>query len=631
MRLHLARPATRPRNLPVSLLLVLCVLAQIPGRPATAQAPPAPPAAPAPGEIEQLFKKGLELSAQGLIEPAIVAFQEVVAKDPKNVDARLELGKLALRAQNWAYAIQMFGELVALKPEDAELRRVVMEVYDSYNMEIETLQTAIELARLVPNDANLLERLAKLYHKQDLIPEEIETYERLAALRPTDPEPLWKLAELYEQRGRPREQRAAYERIRRLTPDDPKILKRLARVYGEQGLYEEQIALYETLIRRDPDVAPLLRLALAQARQEAGRTIEDLGNYWLAREFYRRALRDDPALEKASRGLERTARLLRPSVGYEYLWEDYRLESDTFRRTYRVFSLIPLPLSGARLRVENATILVRGGGERVLANDMGLTWEQIVGSFLRLRAGGSGMAVAEGFIFVDPETTRQPRAFSGQRFGFHAGGTWQPVPQVTFSTAVKKEQITDSPKAFEQSIQRISFNNELSVGADVFDRPLSILGVAMTSHYSDGNNGTTLGASIEYALLYGKPEPVEDPGAVSVEERSRPRYKLAIEYGYEEVGFDLSSSFYSSVITERVHAGSVRAEVMLLPRTHLSGSARFGTDQLGQRIRYYTGELTFNWFEALRAFIRYEEGTTTAFQGVPSHTRKFVYGIEYRF
>lgn len=629
MRLPEAQPATRPRHLPVSLLLVLCALAVFPGAPATAQAPPAP------GEIEQLFRKGLELSAQGLIEPAIVAFQEVVAKDPKNVDARLELGKLALRAQNWAYAIQMFGELVALKPEDAELRRVVMEVYESYNMEIETLQTAIELARLVPDDAALLARLAKLYREHGLIPEEIETYQRLAALRPTDPGPLWKLGELYEERARPREQRAAYEGIRRLTPDDPKILRRLARVYGEQGLYQEQIAIYEALQRREPD-APLLRLALAQARQEAGRTIEDLGNYWLAREFYRRALQDDPAIEPASRGIERTTRLLRPSVGHEYLWEDYRLESDTFRRTYRVFSVFPLPLSGARLRVENATILVRGGGERVLANDTGLSWEQMVGSSLRLRAGGSGMAVAEGFIFVDPETTRQPRDFSGQRFGFHVGGTWQSVsritfPLITFSTAVKREQITDSPRAFEQSIQRLSFDNELSVSVDVFERPLSVSGVAKTFHYSDGNDGTTLGAWIEYALLYGKPEPVEDPGAVPVEERGRPQYKLAIEYGYEETGYDVGKAFYSSVVTERVHAGTVKAEILLLPRTHLSGSARFGTDQAGQRIRYYIGELSVNWLEPLRAFVRYEEGTTTARQGISSHERKFAYGIEYRF
>jgi len=629
MRQPQARLGKRHWRLWASLLLV-CTLVLFPGPPAESQAP-----APSP-DIEQLFKRGLELSAQGLIEPAIVTFQEILAKDKQNVEARLELGKLALRAYNWAYAIQMFGELVQLRPDDTELLRVVLEVYDSYNMEIEALQTAIKLAELESKNPQTLLRLAKLYRGQGLIPEEIQTYERLAALKADDPEPLWTLAELYGQRGRLKEELAAYEKIRRLAPEDPRILKRLARVYGEQGLYEKQITLYENLIRRDPDAAPLLRLALAQARQEAGRAIEDRGNYWLARQFYREALRDDPATEQAARGVERTTRLLRPSFGYEYLWEDYRLESDTFRRTYRVFSLIPLPLSGARLRVENATILVRGGGERTLANDSGLSWEQIVGSALRLRAGGSGMAVAEGLTFTeetlpDGDTTRVPRTFAGQRFGFHAGGVWQPVPQVTFSTAVKKEQITDSPRAFEQSIQRLSFNNELSLGVDLFGRPLSVLGAARTSHYSDGNDATTLSASIEYALLYGKPEPVEDPGPVPVEERSKPRYKLAIEYGYEETRFDMSRPFYSSVVTERVHAGSVKAEVLLLPRTHLAGSARFGTDQLGQRIRYYTGELSFNWFEPLRAFLRYEEGTTTAFQGTPSHTRIFGYGIEYRF
>ncbi len=608
-------------------LVALCGLALPAGPPAASQTPMA-----ASWEIEQFLKKGRAMAAEGLVEPAIVTFGEILAKDPNNVEARLELAKLALRAQNWAYAIQMFGELMALKPDDPELRRVAMEVYKSYGMEIETLQTAIELARLVPEDVGLLRRLAKLYHEHGLIPEEVQTYERLVALRPaearrlaqigvisyTDPEPLWKLAELYAQRRGPRDERRTYERIRDLTPDDPRILKRLARVYGEQGYYDKQIAIYETLRRQEPD-APLLKMALARARHEAGRVVEDWGNYWLAREYYREALRLDPEAEHAPRGVERTTRLLRPTLGYEFMYEEYQLDTDQFRRTHRVLGLIPLPLSGSRLRLENATILVHGGGERVLANDSALSWEQLFGRSLRLWVGASGMAFGNG------------GAFSGETFGFQAGGVWEPISPVTFSTTVKREQITDSPKAFERSIRRISYGNELSVSVDLLDRSLSVSGMAMIADYSDGNNGTTLGVSVEYPIFYGRPVPVEDPGLLPAEERSKPRYQLAIGYEYADVRFDRSSPFYSSVLKELIHAWSVKGQALILPRTRLSGSIRTSTDQSGQRTREFVGELSFSWPESVRSVFRFEDGDTTLRQGVSSPQRKFVYGIEYQF
>lgn len=621
----------RPRHLRVSLRLLLCGLALLVGLPASAQPPPTPPTA----EIDALFRKGLELSAQGLIEPAIVAFQEILARDPKNIEARLELAKLALRAQNWAYAIEIFGELVALRPEDAELRRVVMELYDSYNMEIETLQTAIQLAKLVPDDAKVLARLAKLYREHGLVPEAIETYERLAALRPTDPDPLWKLGELYEQRQEPRKQLGAYERIRRLTPDDPRILKRLARVYGDQGLYGKQIALYEALLQRSPE-DPLLKLGLARAREGAGRDAEDSGNYWRARQYYREALHDDPGAEQAARGLERTAQLLRPSVGYEYMSESYQLGVDRVRRTNRAFGLVPLPLSGSTLRIQNTTVTVGGGGERALANEAAVSWEQLIGRSLRLHTGISGVAIDEGRFFAEEvssedQITRRARTFSGDRLGFHAEGTWQPIAPVTFSMGVKNEQITDTPKALARAIQRITYSNELSVSVDIVDRPLSVSGVATPSFYSDGNDSITLAASVEFPLIYVKPEPAEDPGAVPAEERSKPPYLLAVEYGYEDLRFAKAKTFYSSVHKELTHAFTVKAHALIVQRTYLSASVRFSADHLQQQTRFVIGEISSNWFEPIRAFFRFEDGTSTSRQGVASPQRNFIYGIQYRF
>ena len=604
-----------------------CALALAACAPATQVVTPAPtspasPASPA-SDVTDVFNQGVALADQGLVEPAIVAFQTVLARDPSNVPARVELAKITLRTRNWSYAAKILSELSVLQPNDTELLRLLLDFYEAYAMVPEALHVGRQLLVFRTEDTALLERLARLYADQNLIDEEIATYERLAALRPTDPAPLWRLAALYaDQARRPKDERRTYERLRALAPDDPAILRRLARVYGEHGLYEEQSALYELLRRRDPE-EPLFRLAAARARQELGRTAEDEGRYARAVEDYRRALTDDPDLTLATRGLERALELRRPEAGYEFLQERYRLEHGIVRTSHHGFGLVAIPGFDATLRLDNVTRDIETGRDFALTNETVLRWQQMPARDWRLTAAAGALAVVEARAADRRFTDGQPIV--------EAGLTWSRASLVTLSGVVKQEPILDSPTALAHTLSRAAFEGEGIVTPNLFGRPLSVATQGTLARYSDGNAARIVAAIVEYPVLFGKAPTLEDPGAVPADERSRPRYKLALGYRFDDIHFDRARTFYSSVRSEQINTGTVDASVRVWTRTYLSASARFGVDQAGAKIRYYVGELTTRWLESLNAFARFETGDTTVRRGTPTHEQKVNVGISHRF
>ncbi|MBN2090789.1 hypothetical protein JW964_14345 [candidate division KSB1 bacterium] len=192
-------------------------------------------------DVVLLIEKAHALADLGISQSAILMYQNAIKLDPQNQVARFELTKIALKTQNWAYAIRMLNELANLRTDDAQLRQMLLDCYDVFDMPVQKMKIAYQMYNLVPQDTLLLKRLVNLYHTHELFDEEIAILEQLSRLLPDPSLYLWRLAQLYNQTQKTSLEIATYHKLATLQPRDSKVWKQLASLYGSVGDYEKQV------------------------------------------------------------------------------------------------------------------------------------------------------------------------------------------------------------------------------------------------------------------------------------------------------------------------------------------------------------------------------------------------------
>ncbi len=186
-------------------------------------------------ESNRRLKDARLLFERGKPDAAIYMLQQLAKDDPENYDVLLELGRIAVGAKNWAYSITVFRQASLMKPEDVEVRMILMDVYKAYQMPIQEIIVAKEVLALESENLVAMKRLAFLYHEQAMLEEEVGIRQNLIKLKPADYENTKQLAVSLDKSAQLWEAAKAYELIRIHHPSKLDDMYRLAAIYDTLG------------------------------------------------------------------------------------------------------------------------------------------------------------------------------------------------------------------------------------------------------------------------------------------------------------------------------------------------------------------------------------------------------------
>jgi arylsulfatase A-like enzyme/Tfp pilus assembly protein PilF len=241
-------------------------------------------------EIIQSIARADRLGSRGQTDEAIDVLREVIAEDPKIVDAYVSLGNKFSTAGRHEEAVAAFRRALELNPDYGLALTNLALAYRRLGRFDESRLGFERVLEQEPGNRQALFNLGEISLFEKDYPKALEFFKRgleqerespvflrqtgiayyylgsfepaerslrgAAAARQDLESVHYTLALLYEKQERWNEAEAEYLKERRLHPDHLQATFNLARLYGEQERYGEQIRQLEELTGAHPDWAP---------------------------------------------------------------------------------------------------------------------------------------------------------------------------------------------------------------------------------------------------------------------------------------------------------------------------------------------------------------------------------------
>lgn len=211
--------------------------------------------------VRKVLKEALAYHQSGDLERAEAGYDQVLSRDPNNVDALHLLGMLAQQAGRSQEAADYIGRAVQLNPAVAPFHN---------------------------NLGTVLQSLGRL-------DEAIRRYEEAIRLAPDYPEPQVNLGNLLQTQGRHREAVERYRKALQRKPDFAEARSNLGNALSALGEFEEAAACFREALRLKP--------AYAEAWLNLGAALDARGGLEDAISCCREALRLNGELPEAHRNL----------------------------------------------------------------------------------------------------------------------------------------------------------------------------------------------------------------------------------------------------------------------------------------------------------------------------------------
>jgi tetratricopeptide (TPR) repeat protein len=213
----------------------------------------------------------------GRVRDAIVTTQEIIKRDPKNVDAHKLLGRIYLHSlgdmQNGAsqqvldLAISEYKQISALDPTDIQSHLVLGQLY-TVNHESQMAQQEFEAAQKIdPNSEDVALNLARLYGESGDLKRAIDTLKAV----PEDDRTAklsFALGAGYDQIKDTKDAVTAYQQAVDMDPDNLDAKRALAQALLSNNQLSDAEHAYQEIAAADPqDAQALVRIAECQRRE----------------------------------------------------------------------------------------------------------------------------------------------------------------------------------------------------------------------------------------------------------------------------------------------------------------------------------------------------------------------------
>jgi tetratricopeptide (TPR) repeat protein len=225
-----------------------------------------------------LFSQGVDFFEHGNFSAASKCFEQALAVEPSNIDARLNLAISLINCHRLAAALVQLDQTLASDPVNGlayfhkafslrelgqpqqalkcihraiellgdnssalTLRGQILSLTDAQSA-LEDFSKACEIS---PHEANLQFNLGCAYHRLGYDVQALEAFNRALELEPNFMQALCNKANTLRDLGLPHEALACYEQARQLSNDDSVVLWNLSLAFLQMGNWSEGWSLYE--------------------------------------------------------------------------------------------------------------------------------------------------------------------------------------------------------------------------------------------------------------------------------------------------------------------------------------------------------------------------------------------------
>lgn len=214
--------------------------------------------------IDQLFAQAVNCHQQQQFDQALTAYRQVLAINPKYIDALTNLGSLLKRLGQVEEAIAIYRQGLVLKPESAETWFNLGNALHEHG-QLEAAESAFgQAVQLKPNLGVAHFKLGKVLQEQEKLTQAADCYQRAINLMPDSSQAYTNLGNVLKGLGQLEAAIAHHRQALQLQPNSAQTYYNLGNTLAAQEQYESAIAAYQQALQLQPNWAEaLLNLAIA--------------------------------------------------------------------------------------------------------------------------------------------------------------------------------------------------------------------------------------------------------------------------------------------------------------------------------------------------------------------------------
>ncbi len=208
--------------------------------------PPQPP-------IDTLFKQALALHQQGNLPEAERLYRQVLEHNPRHADSLHLLGMIGYKCGHPEPAIQLIGQAISLKSDEAIYHSNLGVVMNSLGKLDEAIQSYRRALALRPAYPEAHSNLAHVLVTQGKYRDAVAHFERAIALNPNNADAYVNLGVAFAEMGDPEQAIPHYQRALALNPELAVACSNLGNAWKELGNMDEAVACFERALALKPD------------------------------------------------------------------------------------------------------------------------------------------------------------------------------------------------------------------------------------------------------------------------------------------------------------------------------------------------------------------------------------------
>ncbi len=236
--------------------------------------------------IAETFQRALDCHRSNRWAEAEQLYRQVLALEPRHIDAQHLLGLLDLQCGRAASAATRIADAIAIleaagAPPDrshAMLHLNLGNALQALDRPDAAAASYVRALELDPACVQAHSNLANLAQARGHAEDAIARYREALRLDPSFAEAHYNLGNALSALGREREAVASYRAALDARPDYPEALNNLANMLQSAGAFDEAVATYEAAVRLAPDSVRML-VNLGTALRAAGRFDDAIAHY----------------------------------------------------------------------------------------------------------------------------------------------------------------------------------------------------------------------------------------------------------------------------------------------------------------------------------------------------------------
>lgn len=179
-------------------------------------------------------------------------FWSILATNPSNAAAKIQLAHAMTRMDQWKEAIEVLSSGIKKNRNEAVLRYGLFQIYLFMHNHIQAEAQLEEILAKNPDDIQAMTMLAEFYRSIDALDKAKESYRAILQISPRKPAVYIRLSEIYAAEKNPN--RAIKQLLEGLAalPDSDDILTALVETYIKQGRKSSAVRTAKNKLKTDP-------------------------------------------------------------------------------------------------------------------------------------------------------------------------------------------------------------------------------------------------------------------------------------------------------------------------------------------------------------------------------------------